>query len=76
MRAAIVIGNWRDVHPRFAATTTGPTELVRADVNECVGVAVVGMFEDDDIFTAGVGAGEAKGEFVGFAAGVKEIRDF
>ena len=53
----------------------GPSNLYGLISMSVGGVAVVGVFEDDDVFAAGVGTGEAQGEFVGFAAGVDEIAD-
>ena len=38
-------------------------------------MAVIGVFEDDNVLTIGVGTSKAKGEFVGFAAGVEEVAD-
>ncbi len=61
--------------PRFAAAASGAIKFVRADVDERGGVAVVGVFEDDHVFAAGVCAGQAQREFVRFAAGIHEIAD-
>ena len=36
---------------------------------------MVGVFENDDVFAAGVSAREAEGELVGFAAGIDEEAD-
>ena len=50
-------------------------ELARANVDERGSVAVIRVFEDDNVFPIGVGTSQAKGEFVGFAAGVEEVAD-
>jgi len=73
IRSAIIVGDGCDVDPRFAATAAGAVKFVGADVDECGGVAVVGVFEDDDVFAAGVRTGEAQRKFVGFAAGIDEV---
>ena len=70
---AVIIGNRGNVDPGFTAAATGTVELVWADVDERGGVAMIGMIEDEDVFAMGVGTGEAKSEFIGFAAGVEEI---
>ena len=36
---------------------------------------MIGVFQDEEVFALGVSAGEAEGEFVGFAAGVDEEAD-
>jgi len=72
---AIIVGNGRNVYPRFLPLSTGAIELVRANVYERGGVAVIGVFEDDNVFAIGVSTSQAKGEFIGFAAGVEEVAD-
>ncbi len=76
MRAAKVIGDRRDVNPTLLPTPAGTIELVRADIDERGGVAVVRVFENDEVFAAGVRAREAESELIGFAAGIQEITDF
>ena len=71
----IVVGKFGDVDPRLATRAAGTIEFVRADIDERAGVAVIGVFEDDDIFAVSVGAGETKSEFIGFAAGIDEVTD-
>ena len=75
VRTAIVVGNRRHVDPRFAAAASRAIKFVRADVDERGCVAVIGVFEDDHVFAAGVGARKAKRQFVRFAAGIHEIAD-
>jgi hypothetical protein len=36
---------------------------------------MVGVFENDNVFAAGVGACQPKREFVGFASGIYEVTD-
>ena len=59
----------------LAALSARAIELVGAHVDEGRGVAVVGVLEDDHVFAAGVGAGQAQGQLVGLAAGVHEEAD-
>ncbi len=73
--SAVVVGERGDVDPAFLAASAGTIEFVGTDVDERGGVAVVGVFEDEEVFALGVSAGEAEGEFVGFAAGVDEEAD-
>src|SRR5579859_4419946 len=72
---AIIIGNGRHVDPRLAAAASRPVKFVRADVDEGGGVAVVGVFKDDEVFAASVGARQAQRKFVRFAAGIYEKAD-
>ena len=76
MWPAILIGDGRDMDPRLAPASAETAELMRADIDESAGVAVIGVLEDNDVFAAGVSAREAKSEFVGFAARVQEITNF
>jgi len=73
IQPAIVIGDWRNVHPGLLTASTYAVELVWADVDECVGVAVICVLEDDDVFAASVRAGEAESKLVRLAAGVEEV---
>ena len=66
---------WERRGPRFAAAAAWTVKFVGADVDERGRVAVVGVFEDDNVFAAGMGAGQAQSEFVGFAAGIHEVAD-
>jgi len=75
IETAIVVGDGSDVDPGFLAASTGAIEFVRADVDECVGMTVISVFEDENIFAAGVRARDAEGEFIGFAAGIDEVAD-
>ena len=75
IETAVVVGDGSDVDPGLSAAPTGPIEFVRADVDERVGVAMVGVLQDQDIFTASVSASDAESEFVGFATGIDEIAD-
>ncbi len=75
VEAAIVVRDGSDVDPGLLAASTGPVEFVGADVDERVGVAVVSVLEDEDVLAAGVRAGDAQSEFIGFAAGVDEVAD-
>jgi hypothetical protein len=75
VEAAILVGNGSNVDPRFLAAAAWAIKFVGADVDERVGVAVIGMLEDENVFAAGVRAGEAKGQFVGFTSGIDEEAD-
>ena len=75
VETTIIVGDRSDVDPGLLAASAGPIEFVRADVDERVGVAVVSVFEDEDIVAAGVCASNAQSEFVGFAAGIDEVAD-
>ena len=46
IETAIVVGDGSDVDPGLLAASTGTTEFVRADVDECVGMTVVSVLED------------------------------
>jgi hypothetical protein len=75
VQTTIIVGYGSDVNPGLLTASAGPIEFVRADVNERVGVAVVGVLEDQNILAAGVRAGDAEREFVGLAAGIDEVAD-
>ena len=73
--STIVVGKFGDVNPRLATGATGTIEFVGADIDKRAGVAVIGVFEDDDVFAVSVGTSETQSEFVGFAAGIHEVAD-
>ena len=50
IRATKIIGQRRDMHPRLLPASPGSVKFVRADVDERAGVAVVGVFENDEVF--------------------------
>src|ERR1700687_5416340 len=56
VQAAIIVRNRRHMHPRLSPASARPTELVRPDIDPGGGMAVVGMLEDDYVFTPGVRA--------------------
>src|ERR1700690_2486753 len=43
VNAAVIVGDWRYVNPGLAAPTTGTIKLIGADVDQRVGVAVIGV---------------------------------
>src|SRR6516225_1078992 len=53
VNAAIVVGDWGDMDPRFASASTGSVKFVRTYVNECGRVAVIGVFQDDNVVVSG-----------------------
>jgi hypothetical protein len=61
VKAAIVIRDRSDVDPGLLTAPTRAIEFVGADVNERGSVAMVSVLEYEDVFTAGVRAGEAEG---------------
>ena len=76
MRSAIAIGHRHHVHPRFGrAAAAVAQELVRTDVNQGAGVAVVGALDHEKVPPAGVGSGEPQRQLVGFAARVDHEAD-
>jgi hypothetical protein len=60
---------------RRRCSATGPLELVRADLDEVVGVAVVPPVEGNDIVASGDRARHAQRQLVGLAARIDEIDD-
>src|SRR2546425_1671290 len=75
IQSAVVIGERRDVYPWFPPASAGPVEFVRADVNQRVCVAVIGVLQNDNVLAAGMGTGKPKRQFIGLAAGVQEEAD-
>src|SRR6266699_3377930 len=66
-------GNLVDVGRRACATRT--IELVRADLDQGRGVAVVGGVDHDGIFLPRMRTRQAQRQFVGFAAGADKVTD-
>ena len=71
----IVVRDRGDVNPGPLSASAGAIELVRTDIDQRVGVSVIRVLEDDDVFAAGMRAGQAQREFVGFAAGIHDEAD-
>src|SRR6267143_3876414 len=70
IRAAVIIRERRNVNPGLFPAASGTVEFVGANVNECVGVPVVGVFQSNDVFPAGMRARQAQSQLIGLAAGV------
>src|SRR5437016_2435932 len=68
IRAAVIVRKRRNVHPRLSATAPGTVKFVGADVNERVGVAVIGVFQHDHVFSSGMCTCEPQSQFIGLAA--------
>jgi len=49
---AVIVGNGCDVDPGLASATARAIELVRADIDERAGVAVIGVLQDNYIFAS------------------------
>src|SRR5215471_14300011 len=64
---AIIVWDWSDVNPRLASASARSIEFVRTYVDECGGVAVVGMLQNDGVVVSCKSTSKAKSEFVGFA---------
>ena len=75
MPTAIRIRQRRDVHMLRPAAAARTVELVRADVDEAAGVAVVRALEDDHVAATGRGPRQPQGQLVGLAPGVDEVGD-
>ena len=75
IQTTIIVGDWRDVNPRLLSASPGSIEFVRTDIDERVGMPVVSVLEHNNIFAAGVRAGDTQREFVGFAARIYEVAD-
>jgi hypothetical protein len=73
--ASVRVGELGNVHVRSLCSATGPLELVRADLDEVVGVAVVPPVEGNDIVASGDRARHAQRQLVGLAARIDEIDD-
>src|ERR1043166_5077553 len=73
--APIVVCKRRHVYPRFLAGSAGTSELVRAYINQSVGVPVVRMFEDNRVIAMRCSAREPQRQFIGFAAGIYDVTD-
>ena len=61
--------------PGRPSAPTRPVVLVRADVDQRLGVAVVAVLQADEVGRAGRGADQPQRELVGLAAGVHEEAD-
>ncbi len=58
---------------RRRTCTTQPIELVRADLDEGRGVAMIGGIDYDDVFTPGVRSCESQRQLIGFAARTNKV---
>ena len=47
--------------------------LVRTDIDQSLGVTVVGAVHHDNVLPSGIGAGQAQRQLIGFAAGTDKI---
>src|SRR5258708_27744160 len=72
IRAPVIIRKRSDVHPGLLRAASGAVEFVWADVDESVGVAVVSMLENDDVFSSRMRAREPQSQLIGLAAGIHE----
>ena len=73
--AAIRIRQRCDVDMLRPAAAARTVELVRADVDEAAGVAVVRALEDDHVAATGRGPRQPEGQLVGLAPRVDEVGD-
>ncbi len=60
IRATVIIREGRNMDPRLFAAASRTVEFIGTNVNERVGVPVVGVFQSDDVFPAGMRAGQAQ----------------
>ena len=75
VRAAIVVGDGRDMHPRLPPAAARPVELVRADVDQPAGMAVVGRVQHDQMLLASVGARQPQCQLIRLAGRVEDKTD-
>ena len=69
----IDIGNGRRVHPVGRTLPSRTGVFVRADVDQCRGVAMIRRLHDDQIALARVGTREPQSQFIGLAAGCRAV---
>src|SRR5260370_19620131 len=65
----VIVRKRRNMHPRLLAAPSLAVQFVRADVDEYVGVAVVGVLQNDDVFSSRMRAREAQTQLIGLAPG-------
>jgi hypothetical protein len=61
--------------PGFATSSTRSIEFIWAYINECGCVAMVGIFQNDNVIASGPHTRKAKSKFVGFTSGIDEVAD-
>src|SRR5919106_3176616 len=72
MTPAVRVGQRHDLNVVASTSSASPVELVWADLDQALGVAVIGDVDRGDVRAARRGAGQAQRELVGLAAGVRE----
>src|SRR6266849_3427476 len=70
IHAAVIIRKRRNMDPGPLAAASRAVEFVRADVDEYVGVAVVGVLQNDDVFSSRMRAREAQSQLISLAPGI------
>src|SRR5437773_7410289 len=75
MCAPLDVRHWGLANIEGAASATWPIELVRAQINHCIGVAVIGAFKDDYIVTTCMRPSQTQRQFVCLATTRNQIDD-
>jgi len=72
---AVSAGHGNLVGPCRRTLTTGTIMFIGTDVNEALGVAMVGPVQHDDVFCLCIGSGHSQCQLIGFTAGADKETD-
>ena len=75
VRSPIAVRHGDLVHPGRCAVPARTIVLVWADINQALGIAVIGPIYGNNFCLTGVGACQTQGKFVGLTAGADKITD-